>query len=217
MALAFTMPSSTVYSGWWWISVLSNDPGRCAVGLSVSVGCACGAHSHRVPPLVRVGVGRGPVRAPPSPQKRSAAGWYEKMATRRGKAAASGTPSALAASPCSTATPTTHTTAGSKSRPVDTNEEPRTAGAAHHESTRMPAPPQRNEDVALRHDDRRVRARHAVPDGSTSESSAEEVVTAGGTSAQPPSGALAVAAEHTDGPTMTSNDACTAAGRALMP
>ena len=53
MALAFTMPSSTVYSGWWWISVLSNDPGRCAVGLSVSVGCAGGAHSHRVPPLVR--------------------------------------------------------------------------------------------------------------------------------------------------------------------
>ena len=53
MALAFTMPSSTVYSGWWWISVLSNDPGRCAVVLSVSVGCAGGAHSHRVPPLVR--------------------------------------------------------------------------------------------------------------------------------------------------------------------
>ena len=148
----------------------------------------------------RLGVGRGPVRAPPSPQKRSAAGWYEKMATRRGKAAASGTPSALAASPCSTATPTTHTTAGSKSRPVDTNEEPRTAGAAHHESTRMPAPPQRNEDVALRHDDRRVRARHAAPDGSTAEIGAEEVVTSDGTSAQPPSGALAAAAEHADGP-----------------
>ena len=30
-------------------------------------------------------------------------------------------------------------------------------------------------------------------------------------------GALAAAAEHTDGPTMTSYDACTAAGRALVP
>ena len=53
MALAFTKPSSTVDSGWWWSSVVSNDLGRCAVGLSVSVGVAGVAHSHCVPQLVR--------------------------------------------------------------------------------------------------------------------------------------------------------------------
>ena len=53
MALEFTTPSSTVYRAWWWSSGLYNDLGRCAVGLSVSVGAVEVAHSHHVPPLVR--------------------------------------------------------------------------------------------------------------------------------------------------------------------
>ena len=51
--LAFTMPSSTAGCGWWWSSYLSNDLDHLSIGLSLSVGGAGVAHSHRVPPLVR--------------------------------------------------------------------------------------------------------------------------------------------------------------------
>ena len=46
------------------------------------------------------------------------------------------------------------------------------------------------EDVPFHHAQRRVRALHEAPDSRSEENSAEEVVTSGGTSAQPLSGAL---------------------------
>ena len=48
------MPSSTAYHAWWWSNVLSNDLDVLSVGLSVSVGAVDVAHSHHVPPQVRV-------------------------------------------------------------------------------------------------------------------------------------------------------------------
>ena len=91
------------------------------------------------------------------------------------------------ASAPATSTPTTHSAAGSKTRPVDMNEEPSNLGAGPHESGAATSSACAVEDDAFRQDQRRVCARHAAPDGRSEESSAEEIVTSGGTSAQPPS------------------------------